>query len=140
MKFYLLVLAGFAVTTLIKLHILNLSTPMLTPQETMRVYWKKNVFYSTANLIIGTVFSFLLTVPGSEWFVKLFSGGQIPTDTPFGIYLFSFLVIGVGGEVIAGWVANFKNPMKVSASNPVIQEVKQETVTESLEEKNQLKP
>lgn len=89
--FLLLAFAGALVALFLSLIVFARSTNRLQNFETMQAYGKLNAFFMYASLILITVVSFLLTVPGGDWLIKYLSGNQLDGTTPFQFYLMAFL-------------------------------------------------
>jgi hypothetical protein len=93
--------AGFMIAFLFSVASFAASNKYQHNFHTIRDYWKLNAYYDVGGLIFLGFISFILTVPGGEWLVTFFSGGQIPTDTPGGLYIAAFL-LGAANQ----WVIN----------------------------------
>jgi len=96
-----LALAGMISFLFLSLAKYNRETKSLSFKETIKDYFNPAITFSlVAQLIIQTVFTFLLTIDGGGWLIKTFTGGQIPETLPIGFYAFAFLC-GFGGNALS---------------------------------------
>lgn len=119
-QFLILSAAGFLVFLLFSIAKFNKSTKTVKFSETLYLYFigDYRVLPVVATFIILCVLSYLLTIPGKEWFVQWFTGGQVPSDTPFGILITAFLLgfCGLGiGNMLYGLVQ--KSPMQYNVAD-----------------------
>jgi uncharacterized membrane protein len=99
--FLLIAIAGFAIAFLLSVASFAKSMQYQHNFHTIRDYWKLNAYYDIGGLIFLIFVSFVLTVPGGDWVVSFFSGGQIPANTPAGLYIAAFFLGAVNQLAIS---------------------------------------
>jgi len=107
--FLLIAVAGFAIAFLLSVASFAKSMKYQHNFHTIRDYWKLNAYYDIGGLILLIFISFVLTVPGGEWVVSFFSGGQIPANTPGGLYIAAFL-LGAANQWALSKLRGILNP------------------------------
>ena len=115
--FLLIAFAGFMIAFFLSVASFASSNKYQHNFHTIRDYWKLNAFYDIGGLIFLTFISFLLTVPGGEWLVSFFSGGQVPTDTPGGLYVAAFL-LGAANQWAISKIRGIFKPKQFETTGP----------------------
>ena len=112
LTYLLLAWLGALAVVFFSLVSFSASTNSVNNLTTVKAWWSLNAFQTGFSIIVISLVSFLLTVPGGDWIIGVITGGKLDGSTPIGFYvtaIASGFVIQYGFDKWRG----VKNPIQL---------------------------